>query len=416
MSDGDPHHRTERIRKTIQEVEKSAEISDHNTKFILDFKQYLESQGLSLDRISRYLYSLKKVAKNIDWKLDEPTKERMMELVGDIHQSKYWDKEIADATQCEYKKLIRKLYRDYLGKKKEEIDGDKLTDFFSVTAKTNFADPEELPKPRHIAQMVKHRRHPRDKAFLMLLWSSAGRIGAVLGLRWKDIRLSSKVATINFRETKTGEDRKVPIVSGYPYLKQYKEADPLGANPEAFLFRPLNSTEPEEQLSYNGAKGIIERAAEEANISDRIKINPHAFRKGRVSDLARKNFSEAQISRISGHTLGGKELRVYCRLASEDIESNILQEAGLEPDKDEVNEDPLRPKKCPNNACNRLNKWEAETCDSCQTVLRESDLFQKMREEEMETEFKDRVIEKQTEWSEEEISEEIDKLVEKKPQ
>ena len=414
MSDGDPHHRTERIRKTIQEVEKTAEISDHNTEFILDFKQYLESQGLSLDRISRYLYSLKKVAKNIDWKLEEPTKDEVMELAENIHQSKYWDKEIADATKCEYKKLIRKLYKDYLSKKKD-IDGEELTDFFSVTAKTNFADPEELPKPHHIAKMVKNRREPRDKAFIMQLWSSAGRISAVLGCRWSDIRLSSKVATINFRDTKTGEDRKVPVVSGYPYLRRYKETDPLGANPDAFLFRPLNSTDPEEQLSYNGAKGIIERAAEEADIPEHIKINPHAFRKGRISDLARKNFSEAQISRISGHTLGGKELRVYCRLASEDVESNILKEAGLEPDKDEVEEDPLRPKKCPNESCCSLNKWEAEVCDSCETVLRESELFQKMREEEIENDFKDRVIEKQTEWSPEEISEEIDKLVEKKP-
>lgn len=412
MSDGDPHNRKQRIENTIDNIKTSDKISQHNTELALDFKKYLEGQGLSQDRLSRYLYSLKRVAIEVEWNLDEPDKDRLIELVGDINQSKYWSKDIAHATKKEYKKLVRKLYSDYLDSKRDDIDGEELTDFFAVTGKKNYADPDELPKPRHVAEMVRRCRRPRDSGFIMLLWSSSARIGAVLGLRWKDIRFHEDMATVKFRDTKTGDDRKVPVASAFPYLKSHKENDPLSVEPEAYVFRTIQSNEPEEQLSYNGAKSIIERAVKHAKIPDRIKTNPHAFRKGRISDLARKGFSEAQISKVSGHIIGSEEIRVYCRLASEDVTSSIREEAGLEVEEDEVDKDPLRPKKCPNKSCNHLNKWENEHCTNCGEVLQTGELFKEVKTKETEEEIRKNIVDKETSWDDEEVSEKARKLVE----
>lgn len=413
MSDGDPHNRKERIQSTLQTVKTSEKISEHNKELFLDFKKYLEGEGLSQDRISRYLYSLKKVVEEVDWKLSEPDKDRLIELVGDINQSKYWSKEISESTKAEYKKLVRKLYKDYLNAKKTQIDGEQLTDFFTVTVKKNYADPDELPKPRHIASIVKHCERTRDSAFCMLLWSSSGRIGAILGLRWKDIRFHEDIATVKFRDTKTGDNRKVPVASAFPYLKHHKENSIISDNPEAFVFRKINSTNPEGQLSYNGAKGIIERAVERAEIPDYIRTNPHAFRKGRISDLARKGFSEAQVSKVSGHIIGSDEIRVYCRLASEDITSSIREEAGLEVEEDEVEKDPLRPKKCANKSCNYLNKWENEHCTNCGKVLETGELFKEVKTKEAEEEIRKNIVKKETNWDSEEVSEKAEELVER---
>lgn len=412
MTDGDPHHRKQRIRNTLEEIEKSEKVSDHNKQVVEDFKRYLESQNLSLDRISRYLYSLKKIVLNIDWKLDEPDKDKAIDLVGDINRSEYWNKEIADATKKEYLKLLRKLWDDWLDGQREDIDGEELTDFFSVTEKKNYDSPEILPKPSHIAEVVRNIPRARGRSFAMLLWTSA-RVGAVLGCRWKDIRLHSDIATVRFRDTKTGDDREVPAASAYPFLKKYKEQDPLGDNPEAFLFRPLDSNDPDEQLSYNGAKGIIDRAVEKAEIPEHIKMNPHAWRKGRISQLARSGFSEAQIAKLSGHIVGSQNIRVYARLATNSVEPDIRRQAGLDVSEDDEEKDPLRPKKCP--ACGRLNRFTAEICDrdGCDEVLRETELYRKVKKQEAEREIQDKVMEKQTDWSSEEISEEAEKLVEK---
>lgn len=195
MSDGDPHNQTTRIQNTVSSVKSSNKISQENKDLITDFKSYLEGQGLSKSRISRYLYSLKKIAEEVGWKLNEPDKDRLIKLVGDINQSKYWDKEIAEATKKEYKKLIRKFFKDYLSTKSEDIDGEALTDFFTLTVKEQYADSEELPKPCHIAHIVQNCKQPRDSSFCMVLWSAA-RIGAILGLKWKDIRFHEDIATI----------------------------------------------------------------------------------------------------------------------------------------------------------------------------------------------------------------------------
>ena len=411
MSDGDPHNQKTRIQNTISSVKSSDKISQENKDLIIDFKNYLEGQGLSKSRISRYLYSLKKIAEEVDWSLNEPDKDRLIQVVGDINQSKFWDKEIAEATKKEYKKLIRKLFKDYLSNKQEDIDGEALTDFFSLTVKEKYADPEELPKPHHIARIVRNCRRPRDSSFCMVLWTGA-RIGAILGLKWKDIHFHEDIATIKFRETKTGDDRKIPAASAFPYLKQLKENDPLGDNPEAFLFRQLDSTDPEDQLSYNGAKGIVDRAVEKACIPDHILTNPHAWRKGRISDLARKGFSEAQISKISGHIIGSKEIRVYCRLASEDITDSIRKESGLEVSDSEEERDPLKPKKCPNKSCNLLNKWENEHCSNCGEVLTTGELFREIKTKETERELNEQIVDKETSWDGEEIKQKAEKLVE----
>jgi integrase len=414
MSDGDPHNRKTRIENTLKSIKNSGRITHSNKDFAIDFKKFLDSQNLSLDRTSRYLYSLKTVAEEVEWNLSQPDKDRLIELVGDINQSKYWDKDISHATKKEYKKLIRKMYSSYLDSKRKDLNGEELTDFFSVTSKKNYADPDELPRPNHVAEIVRNCPRPRDSGFCMLLWSSSARIGAILGLKWKDIRFHEDIATVKFRDTKTGDDRKVPVASAFPYLKHHKENDMISSNPEAFVFRHINSKDPEEQLSYNGAKGIIERAVERTEIPDHIKTNPHAFRKGRISDLARKGFSEAQISNVSGHVIGSEEIRIYCRLASEDVTSDIREEAGLEVEEDEVEQDPLRPNKCPNKSCNHLNKWENQHCTKCGEVLETGELFKEVKEKETREEIRKNIIDKQTDWDSETISSEAEEIVNSK--
>lgn len=413
MSDGDPHNRSSRIRNTVENIEKSNEITEENKEFLLDFKQFLHSQDLSKDRLSRYLYSLKRIAEYIPWEMEHPTKKKLVKLVGEINQSCLWDKEVSSHTKAEYRKSIRK-WCEYLETFREDIDKEEMTDFFSVYVKKKFKDPDELPKPKHIAQIIENC-NIKFSSLLMLMWSSSARIGAILGTRYKDIRFHSNIATVKFRDTKTGEDRKVPIASAFPYLKHHKENDPLGGkNPEAFVFRPRNSQDPENQLSYNAVTGAIDRAVEKADLPAHIGFSPHNWRRGRISDLARKNYSETLICKLSGHSIGSTEIRLYCRLASTDVEASIKQEAGLEEEDSVKKEDPLKPKKCPNSSCNRLNKWQNQECSNCGEILSTGELFKKVKTQDTEKEIRKSIVQKESSWDEEEVQDQAKELVEKK--
>jgi hypothetical protein len=87
----------------------------------------------------------------------------MVELVGAINQNQIKDTELADSTKAEYGKSLIKFYSDFLDTMKEDInqvpddlDGEKLTDFFTSTCKTTMPDPETLPEPDTIRRLVRN--------------------------------------------------------------------------------------------------------------------------------------------------------------------------------------------------------------------------------------------------------------------
>jgi integrase/predicted nucleic acid-binding protein len=378
MTDGDIHNRDSRIANTIEKLENLEELSEDNREILLDFKDYLYSEDLSKDRISRHLYNCVRLAPYIGFKLDQPEKKNLAGLVRKINSSEISkQEEIADATKAEYKKTIKKLYNHFLiGFRGEDLDED-LCDFFKVTVKKKLVDPDRLPGPREAEKLVKQADRIRDKAFLMVLWSSAGRIGELLGLKWKDVKFESDISKIRFRDTKTGDNRTVPLHAGFLYLKELQEADHKSDDPEAYVFRSLTT---DGQLSYNGACEIINRVEDDAGIPNRIKTNPHAFRKGRATYLASQGMNQAQICEFGGWVRGSDEVAIYVRMAESDVEAGIRKVAGIKENGKE-NERDLHPVQC--YECGRLNKFEAETCKNCDTSLNTSKLFEEKKIEEV---------------------------------
>jgi len=113
MSVGDIHHRESRLNNTIEKIKTSNEISDHNRELLLEFRNYLEAQDLSLDRTCRYLYNWCQLAEEINFNIDEAEKENIVELVRKIHQDEIRD-DASKYQKMEWKKAIRKIYTDFL--------------------------------------------------------------------------------------------------------------------------------------------------------------------------------------------------------------------------------------------------------------------------------------------------------------
>jgi integrase/recombinase XerD len=408
MTDGDIHNRDGKIRNTTERIQNLKEISEENRQHLLDFKEHLFSENLSKDRISRHLYTWVRLVEYVDFQLDEVEKRDLVRLVGKVNRSEISDKDqLADTTKAEYRKSIRKFYKDFLGNRREDIDGEELTDFFTVTASAPTADPEELPMPRHVRQLVKNCDRSRDKAFIMSLWSSGGRIGEILGMKWKDVSFTDEIAKVRFRETKTGGSRTVPLTAGYLYLKELQEKDSRSSERDAYVFRSLTT---DDQLSHNGACNIIKRANEkgssEDSVSGKIRLNPHAFRKGRATYLASQGMNQAQICEYFGWVQGSDKAAKYIRMAQKDVESGIKKVAGYEIEEEERD---LHPVKCP--SCGAANKFEAETCQECDEVMTTSELFSKVKIDEATKKLHKRIITERTGLDDEKINEHAKQIV-----
>jgi site-specific recombinase XerD len=414
MTQGDPHNLEKRLNKTVQKL-KSEDVSSHNQDLLQRFYNYLVSQQLSDSRITRHLQCMKVIAEYADEDLEKVSKSKMVELVGAINQNQIKERELADSTKAEYRKSLIKFYADFVEAMKEELDvpegfdGEKLTDFFTSTCKTTLPDPETLPKPDTIRELVKNASKTRDKTLLMLLWSTGGRISEILGLKWKDVRFKNgedrELVTVVFRDTKTGEDRKVPIRTGFVYLKDLKEKDSESGNPDAWLFR---SEQTNQQLSYRSAYKTIKRAREKAEIQSHIKTNPHAFRKARATFLASQGMNQATLCEYMGWVQGSDQASVYIALAESDKENTVMELAGIKERKNTEDRD-LLPVKC--HECSELNRFEAENCSECGETLTTASLFREVQIEEKTEQFMEEIIRSDTSFKPNEINQKAKEFV-----
>jgi site-specific recombinase XerD/phage FluMu protein Com len=408
MSIGDIHKSQSKLDNCLKDFETLENISEHNRELILDFYNYLQAEGLSTGRIRRILYSWKQLIDEINWKLDEVEKDELVKLVGQINQNNIREKELSDYTLSEYKQAIRKFYVDYMEKKRTDFDGEELCNFFTTTVSDKPVDPDRLPTPKTVENMVKNTDRTRDKALIMTIWSSGGRIGEVLGLKWKDVLFQDEIVKVHFRRTKTGDSRKVPLRAGLLYLQELQEKDERSSDPEAFIFRNLNR---DKQLSHAGVCEILRKARENTDIPARIKTNPHAFRKGRATYLASEGMNQAQLCQFGGWVQGSSHVAKYVRMADSDVEQGIKELTGLDSGEDQDKVD-LTPVKC--YECKELNKFEAENCSNCGTVLKSSKMFEQSQIDEATDDLMFEIATSEAGFSEEEIKDKAQELVDEK--
>jgi site-specific recombinase XerD len=415
MTQGDPHNLEQRLEKTVQSLD-SEEISSNNQELLQKFYDYLVSQELSNSRVTRHLRCMKVIAEYTDEDLATVSKSKMVELVGAINQNQIKERELADSTKAEYRKSLIKFYSDFLEAMKleienvpEEFDGKELTDFFTSTCKTTLPDPDTLPEPDTIRKLVRNAPKTRDKTLLMLLWSTGGRISEILGLKWKDVRFKQgedkELVTVVFRETKTGENRKVPIRTGFVYLKDLKEEDSKSKDPDTWLFR---SEQTGEQLSYRSAYKAIKRARRKAEIPSHIKTNPHAFRKARATFLASQGMNQATLCEYMGWVQGSDQASVYIALAESDKENTVMELAGMKNRKEDRERD-LLPVKC--HECGELNRFETENCRECGQTLTTASMFKQVQIEEKTEKFMEDIIKSETEFNPREINQKAKEFV-----
>ncbi len=204
----------------------------------------------------------------------------------------------------------------------------------------------------------------RDRALVMVLWDSAARKGELLNINVGHIQPDKYGATV-IVNGKTGK-RKIRLIDSVPDLLLYLNIHPLRDDPNAPLFitdrkYDGNYRRLKEQTVNNMLNGLAERAGIKKN------IYPHAFRHGRLTDMAKRGFNEMELRIYAGWTKESNMPATYLHLSGADIEKKILQKNGIIEDDTKEREERLKPVDCPR--CKTRNPVGAKFCTNCSMIL-----------------------------------------------
>jgi len=231
--------------------------------------------------------------------------------------------------------------------------------------------PSDLLTKAEVMAMVEAADNLLDRAFIMVLYESACRIGEMLNLKIKDVSIDQYGSAIVVKG-KTGM-RRIRLIESSPDLVLWMKNHPQKQDRDGPLFIYLaNKNQHEvrgEGLDHHSAKRIIDKLVKRAKINKRV--HPHLFRHSRLTELA-KDFSESELKIIAGWTGSSTMAGVYVHLSGGDIERKILEKNGLlnnvdDLEKETKNNESLNPQECPR--CKEINPNNAKFCYSCSMVL-----------------------------------------------
>ena len=217
---------------------------------------------------------------------------------------------------------------------------------------------DEFVNISDVQKMLQVCKHQRDRAFLFVMWESAGRLEEILQLNVNDVVPEQNGVTITLRG-KTGT-RDVLLIDAVPDLMSWLNL--YGGEKE----QPLFSTTTGNRLTHTGAQSLVERIAKRAEITDK-RVHCHSFRHGRITELANLGMAEMQLRLFAGWQNDSEMPATYIHTKKRDVYSKLLKLKGIEPEEQEINTTATTPKKCA--ACGTENPFDAKACYRCRAIM-----------------------------------------------
>lgn len=166
-----------------------------------------------------------------------------------------------------------------------------------------------------LAAAKRSQQPRRDEAFLLFLLDTGVRASELAHLRFQDIDLSTKKATV---EGKGGKTR--PVYFGRATARalwQYLNRDGREAE------EPVFQSERGEALTRSGVFQLVERLGKEASVRG-VRCSPHTFRHTFAVTFLRNGGNQFSLMNLLGHTNIAMTAR-YVRLAQADVEKQHRQ-------------------------------------------------------------------------------------------
>jgi len=342
------------LDRQIEIVSKS-DILEENKEMIVQFKDYLLSEGIGIAKIARYLVELRKLASMHNKSLKEADEKALRKVVAVIEQGS-----LAPQTKKLFKIAIRKFYRFIRGVTEKGVYPPEVKWISIAIAEKNNKLPEELLNEEEIKAVIRACRSVRDKALVSVLAESGCRISEIGLMKIKQISFDEYGARLSVTG-KTGA-RRILVISSVPYLTSWLNEHPNNDNPESYLwYNPQDG----KFLCYTRIADILKAAARRAGIKK--KIHPHLLRHSRATILA-PIMSESAMKQYFGWTQSSKMASIYIHLSGKDTDEAILRANGIIVKKEKTQYF-LKPMKC--ERCKTINETTNKFCKTCSFVLDE---------------------------------------------
>lgn len=239
---------------------------------------------------------------------------------------------------------------------------------------------DELILPEDVKSLVDSANTQRNRALVMLLWDSGARIGEILGLNISHVSFD-KYGAVLIVSGKTGM-RRIRLIDSVPDIQLWINQHPDRDNPQAPLFVTDRKQGGKfKRLDPQSVNTLLIGLAEKACIKK--KVHPHAFRHGKLTDLAKNGFNEMELRIFAGWEKSSAMPATYLHLSGADIEKKILQKNGFVQDDTKENQKVMKPIECPR--CYTKNPVGAKYCYKCSMII---DQKTAISEENLEKEIK----------------------------
>jgi len=280
-----------------------------------------------------------------------------------------------------YRKATLKTYTthiiDFL-KENNSVLVDSLEDVSKIlTVKITKQDTmrvthkSQLPLITEIKKMLDYA-NTRDRAIIAVLFETGIRVGELVNIKLRDVRINEKYVEISITQSKT-EPRTVYLVHMWPYLKDWLQIHPLRDNKNAYLF--VSRTGKQMRIEHVDIRlyYISERATGK-------KYSAHLFRHLRATILMAKKFPIVQLKKLLGWTIDSNMPSRYIHLIDEDVENAVLDFYGIKKI-EKKDEEEILLTNCPR--CGAKNPLNAVYCSQCGFVLKTEKIEDAKKAEDM---------------------------------
>jgi len=335
---------------------RNKDISDRNKLLISDFNSALILENLSKPRLIRYMHVMSKIAEGLDKDLDKADISDIKCFISKIQQKS----DYSPYTKQMYKIMIRRFYKWLCGTK----DFPEIVSWINIKiSKTERPTPteEDLLTETDIQKLIKSADHPRDKAFISILWESGARIGEIGGLSLKNVTID-KYGLVLMLKGKTGS-RKIRLISSTPYLSTWINNHPYKNNPNSPLWINIGSRNNKQMVRYDSIRFLLRMLFRKAEVNKRY--NPHLFRHSRATFMA-NHLTEFQMNQYFGWIQGSDMPSTYVHMSGREVDDAILTMNGIKTE-EKKKESQILPRICVR--CDCINAFDSKHCNKCGGIL-----------------------------------------------
>jgi site-specific recombinase XerD len=350
----DLHNYQRQLERQIELIWETQGIARDNKESIIQFKDYLLSEGIGVAKIGRYLLDAKKFCLMLGKPVREACEADIRGIIGALEQTS-----LSAETKKSFRVFVRKFYRFLRGMTRKGEYPPEVSWISIALARKNRKMPEDLLGENEIKELIRACENVRDKALISALTESGARVSEIGMMRVKHVAFEQRGARLSI-SGKTGA-RKILVVYSAPYLRQWLNSHPENGNPEAFLWHNPRG----KLLCYNRIAAILKKAARKAGINKRV--HPHLLRHSRATLMA-PVMSEAAMKQYFGWTQGSNMAEIYVHMSGKDTDEAILRANGIEVEKKPLAQT-LKPVVC--LRCGAENETTNRFCKVCSLPLAE---------------------------------------------